>query len=114
MARESTEVRREKQRLRSARNRARKRRETKPTYEDLARAVLDHALFYNLKLGRHQQLFDLLGAVRERLKQIGFHEKDTDAVWFELVDRYERGWTMLRQRRTMAEMESEGLRDIED
>jgi hypothetical protein len=113
MARESAEVRREKQRLRSARNRARKRREKKPTYEDLSRAVLDHALFYNLKLGRHQQLFDLLDAVRARLQEIGFRGEDTDAVWFELIDRYERGWTMLRQRRTIAEMEAEGLRGID-
>lgn len=114
MARESDEVRREKQRLRQQKYRARKRKEKKPSYEDLARAVLDHALTYNLKLGRHQQLMDLLGAVMKRLKEIGFHERDTEAVWFELQDRYQRGWSMLRPRRPIAEMEAEGLRGVDE
>ena len=53
MLRESVETRREKQRLRQQAYRARKRGERLPSYEDLPRAVLDQALFYNLKLGRH-------------------------------------------------------------
>ena len=77
------------------------------------RVVLDHALFYNLKLGRHEQLLDLLGAVRARLKEIGFQEKNTDPVWFELLDRYQRGWRMLRSRRSVAEMEAERLREAD-
>ena len=111
MARESADVRREKQRLRQRAYRARMKLEKKPTYEDLARAVLDVALAYNLKLGRHQQLMDLLGAVKTRLKEIGLHEHHTEEVWFELQDRYQRGWSMLRPRRSIVEMEAEGLRD---
>lgn len=114
MVRESAEVRREKQRLRQRAYRARKRNERMPSYEDLARAALDVALTYNLKHGRHQQLLDLLEAVRRRLREIGFHERDTTAVWFELEDRYQRGWTMLRPRRSIAEMEAEGLPDAGD
>jgi len=114
MVRQSAEVRREKQRLRQRAYRVRKRNERMPSYEDLARAALDVALTYNLKHGRHQQLLDLLEAVRRRLREIGFHERDTTAVWFELEDRYQRGWTMLRPRRSIAEMEAEGLRDAGD
>jgi hypothetical protein len=109
MARESADIRREKQRLRQRTYRARKKLEQKPSHEDLARAVLDHAFTYNLALGRHQQMMDLLGAVIARLREVGFHERDTEEVWFALQDRYERGWTMLRQRRTAAEMVAEGL-----
>ena len=114
MTRESQEIRREKQRLRQRAYRARMKAQKKPSYEDLARAVLDHALAYNLELGRHQQLMDLLGAIMKRLKEIGFHERDTEAIWFELQDRYQRGWSMLRPRRSIAEMEAEGLRDVEE
>lgn len=114
MVRESAEVRRERQRLRQRAYRARKRNERMPSYEDLARAALDVAFTYNLKHGRHQQLLDLLEAVRRKLREIGFHERDTTTIWFELEDRYQRGWTMLRPRRSIAEMEAEGLRDAGD
>jgi hypothetical protein len=106
-ARQQREERLGKQRLRQRENRARKKEEGGPSYEDLARGVLDLALTYNLKLGRHQELQDLRDGVAGRLRTIGFHESDTVAVWLELQARYERGWSMLRQRRTMAEMEGE-------
>ena len=114
MARQGNAERREKQRLRQRAYRARLRLEKKPTHEDLARAVLDRALTHNLRLGRHQQLMDLLDEVAKRLREVGFHERDTEAAWFELQDRYERGWSMLRHRRSIAEMEAEGLSDRED
>lgn len=109
--RQTREERLEKQRLRSRANRKRKKTEGGPSYEDLARGVLDLALVYNLKLGRHQELKDLRDEVARRLRPIGFHESDTVTVWLELQARYERGWSMLRQRRTTAEMEAEGLAD---
>lgn len=114
MTRESDEQRRKKQRRRQRAYRARLRKEKKPSHEDLARAVLDVALTYNLQLGRHQELLDLLGEVAKRLKDIGFHERDTEVVWFDLQDRYQRGWSMLRRRRSIAEMEAEGLLDADD
>ena len=113
MARQSDEERREKQRLRQRAYRARMRKEKKPTHEDLARAVLDVALTYKLQWGRHQQLMDLLDEVAKRLTEVGFHERDTEAVWFDLQDRYQRGWSMLRRRRSIAEMETEGLWEVD-
>ena len=104
-----SERRLEKQRLRQQQYRARKKAEGGPSYEDLARGVLDLALAYHLKLGREEKLDDLRDGVARRLTAIGFHERDTVAVWADLQARYERGWTMLRQRRTAAEMEAEGL-----
>lgn len=111
MARETREERLEKQRLRQRANRARKKKERGPSYEDLARGVLDLVLAYNLKFGRHQKLKDLRDDVASRLRDIGFNESDTAAVWLELQARYERGWSMLRQRRTVAEMYAEGPAD---
>jgi hypothetical protein len=45
------------------------------------------------------------------LKEVGLNESDTEAAWHELQALYEHGWSMLRQRRTVAEMEAEGLAD---
>lgn len=88
----------EKQRLRSQQNRARRKDEGKPTHEDLARALLDIALTLHLENGRHDDLLHLMGLVQERLTRIGFEPKATEQVWYDLQDRYERGWSMLRRR----------------
>ena len=111
MTRQTREERLEKQRLRQRAHRARMKSERRPSFEDLARAILDVALTYNVRRGRHKRLKGFLGEISKRLKEVGFHESDTEAAWLELQARYERGWSMLRQRRTIAEMEAEGLAD---
>lgn len=111
--RQQREERLEKQRLRQQAHRARMKAERRPSYEDLSRAVLDVALTYNVRRGRYRRLKGFLQEISKRLKEVGFHESDTEAAWLELQARYERGWSMLRQRRTIAEMEAGGLADEE-
>lgn len=114
MARESAEIRREKQRLRQRAHRARKKLEQKPSYEDLARALLDITLATYDRKELHKRLQGIQRRVASRLKEVGFHEGRTNEVWVELLKRYRGGWTMLRQRRTMAEMEAEGLLEVDN
>jgi hypothetical protein len=109
MVRESADIRREKQRLRQRAHRARKKLEQKPSYEDLARALLDITLVAYDRKELHKRLQGIQRRVASRLKEVGFHEGRTNEVWVELLKRYRGGWTMLRQRRTAAEMEAEGL-----
>jgi len=111
MPRERQEVRREKQRLRQRAYRARMKAAGRPSREDLARALLDEAL--SVYLEHEDQLMSLGGRVSRRLREIGFHERVTEAVWWELVERYQRGWRLLRPRRPIAEMEAEGLLESE-
>jgi hypothetical protein len=111
MARESLKVRREKQRVRQRAYRARLKAEGKPSHEDIARALLDEALTVYLEHEKH--LMSLGNRVSRRLREIGFHERETETVWWELVERCQRGWRLLRPRRPIAEMEADGLRDAE-
>lgn len=99
----------EKQRLRQRAYRARLKAEKRPTNEDLARAVLDIAMTTYLGQGRHQELIGILDRVADRLKKIGFRRRDTEEVWFELHDRYEKGWSLLRQRASHADLVAAGL-----
>lgn len=114
MARESSEIRREKQRLRQRAYRARRKLEQKPSYEDLARALLDITLVTYDRKELRKRLRGIQRRVASRLKDVGFHEGQTNEVWVELLKRYRGGWTMLRQRRTTAEMEAEGLPGVDN
>lgn len=109
--RQTRQERLEKQRLRQQAHRARMKAERRPSFEDLSRALLDVALTRNLRRPDHKRSKGVPQEVASRLKEVGFHESDTEAAWLELQARYERGWSMLRQRRTIAEMEAEGLAD---
>jgi 7-keto-8-aminopelargonate synthetase-like enzyme len=109
---ENRTARLEKQRLRSARNRARRKDEGKPSHEDLARAVLDIAFTRYLGQGRHGDLMRILDQVADRLAELGFTRNATETVWLDLEDRYEHGWSMLRRRTAHARVEADG-RDIE-
>lgn len=104
----------EKQRLRQRAYRARKEAERRPTNEDLARAVLDIAMTTYLKDGRHRDLILILRRVARRLETIGFQRHQTAEVWLELQARYEKGWTLLRQRGSQADLVAEGLVDDEN
>lgn len=111
---ENRMARLEKQRIRSARNRARRKDEGKPSHEDLARAVLDIAFTRYLDQGRHGDLMRILDQVANRLTEVGFARNATETVWLDLEDRYERGWSMLRRRASHSRIEAvmDG-RDIE-
>ncbi len=91
-------IRLDKQRLRSAANRARRKADGKPSHEDLARAVLDIVLTRCLKKGRNRELNAFLDLAADRLAEIGFDRKATESVWLALEDRYQIGWSMLRRR----------------
>lgn len=77
-------IRLEKQRERQREYRARLKAERRPTNEDLARAVLDIALTRYLGQGRHDDLMRILDQVAERLQEVGFKARDTEAAWFDL------------------------------
>lgn len=111
MARDSNRL--EKQRLRQRAYRARQKAERRPTNEDLARAVLDIAMTTYLGQGRHQELMDILRRVARRLETIGFQRHQTAEVWLELQARYEKGWSLLRQRGSHADLIAAGLIDDE-
>lgn len=95
-----------RQKLRQRAYRARRKQERRPTNEDLARAVLDVALTVYLKAGRHEDLLKILDRIAGRLQQLGFEKHAVHGAWFELQDRYEGGWSMLRQRYPQAELEA--------
>jgi hypothetical protein len=101
----------EKQRLRQRAYRARKKAEQRPTNEDLARAVLDIAMTTYLSQGRHPELFEIQRRAARRLELIGFQRQQTAEVWLELQARYEKGWSLLRQRASHAELVAAGLVD---
>lgn len=103
---EKHRARLEKQRIRSAANRARRKDNGKPSHEDLARAVLDIAFTRYLGQGRHQDLLRILDQVADRLAEIGIDKKATEVVWLDLEGRYERGWSMLRPRTSLVQIEA--------
>lgn len=96
----------EKQKLRQRAYRARLKAEKRPSNEDLARALLDIALTTYLDQGRHDELMVFMGRVAGRLQDVGFAKRATEAAWFDLHDRYLRGWSLLRQRASIAELEA--------
>jgi hypothetical protein len=100
------EKRLEKQKERQRKYRARLKAERRPTNEDLARAVLDIALTRYLGQGRHDDLMRILDQVAERLQEVGFKARDTETAWFDLQDRYQRGWSLLRQRCSAAQLDA--------
>ena len=104
----------EKQRLRQRAYRARKKAEQRPTNEDLARAVLDIAMTTYLRQGRHPELLEIQRRAARKLESIGFQRQQTAEVWFELQSRYEKGWSLLRQRASHAELVAAGLVDDEN
>lgn len=99
----------EKQKLRQRAYRARQKASRRPSNEDLARALLDLTLTTYLRQGRHEELIGILDRVARRLKPIGFGQRQTEDVWFELQDRYEKGWSLLRQRVSQADLIESGL-----
>ena len=103
MARDQA-TRLETQRVRQRAYWARLKAERRPSNEDLARALLDVTLTQHLKLGRYEDLFRIMDLVAKRLQDVGFSRKATRAVWFDLQDRYDRGWSLLRQRISLAEL----------
>jgi len=94
----------EKQRVWQREYRARLKAERRPSNEDLARALLDVVLTYYLERGRDSDLIRLLDHVANRLQDVGFSQEATRKVWFELEDRYFAGWSLLRQRVSLAEL----------
>jgi len=104
----------EKQRLRQRAYRARQKVERRPTNEDIARAVLDIAMTTYLGQGRHQELIAILRRIARRLDAIGFQRHQTAEVWLELQARYEKGWSLLRQRAPHSDLVAAGLVDDEN
>ncbi|WP_156936794.1 hypothetical protein [Chelativorans sp. J32] len=94
----------EKQRVWQREYRARLKAERRPSNEDLARALLDVVLTYYLERGRDSDLIRLLDHVANMLQDVGFSQEATRKVWFELEDRYFAGWSLLRQRVSLAEL----------
>lgn len=107
MARDTNRsARLENQRIRQQEYRARLKRDRTPTHEDLARALLDLAITKYQATDRQDDLWRILDQVSARLLQVGFPVKETERVWLELEDRYEGGWSLLRQRCSHAELEA--------
>jgi hypothetical protein len=96
----------ERQKLRQRAYRARLKAERRPSNEDLARALLDLALTKYLNDGRHDELMGFMAKVAGRLERVGFTKQATEAAWFEIQDRYQRGWSLLRQRASVADLEA--------
>lgn len=113
MARDQV-TRLETQRVRQRAYRARLKAERRPSNEDLARALLDVALTRHLKLGRYEDLFRIMDLVAKRLQDVGFSREATRAVWFDLQDRYDSGWSLLRQRISLAELHTLRCEDGDD
>jgi len=113
MARDQA-TRLETQRVRQRAYRARLKAERRPSNEDLARALLDVTLTQHLKLGRYEDLFRIMDLVAKRLQDVGFSREATRAVWFDLQDRYDRGWSLLRQRISLAELHTLRCEDGDD
>lgn len=105
MARDEAD-RLEKQKLRQRAYLARLKAEKRPSNEDLARALLDIALTTYLDQGRHDELMVFMGRVARRLQNVGFAKRATEDAWFDLQDRYLRGWSLLRQRGSTADLEA--------
>jgi hypothetical protein len=101
--------RNEKQRVRSKANRDTRKTDGRPSHNDLARALLDIALVRYLQQGRHDDLMRFMERVARRLEEVGFKRELTEQVWLSLQDSYAAGRrTLLRQRRTIAELEAGG------
>lgn len=113
MARDQA-TRLETQRVRQREYRALLKAKRRPSNEDLARALLDVALTQHLKLGRYEDLFRIMDLVAKRLQDVGFSRKSTRDVWFDLQDRYDRGWSLLRQRISLAELNTLRREDGDD
>lgn len=96
----------ERQKLRQRVYRARLKAQERPSNEDLARAMLDIALTKYLDQGRHDDLMRFMEQVAGRLQEVGFTKHATEAAWFDLQDRYLRGWSLLRQRGSMTERDA--------
>ena len=47
----------------------------------------------------------ILEQVASRLEHVGFPRRVTEQAWFDLQDRYERGWSLLRQRCSAAQID---------
>ena len=100
--------RNEKQRVRSKVDRDARRDEGRPSHGDLARALLDIALTRYLRQGRDDDLLRFMDQVARRLEKVGFKPELTEQVWLNLQDSYVAGRrTLLRQRRTVAELDSQ-------
>ena len=76
-------------------------------------AVLDIAMTTYLSQGLHRDLLKIQRRAARRLESIGFQRQQTAEVWLELQKRYERGWSLLRQRAAHAELVAAGLVDDE-
>lgn len=107
-------VRLQKQRERQRAYRARLKAERRPSNEDLARALLDVALTQHLKLGRYEDLLRIMDLVAKRLQDVGFSRSMTRSVWFELQGRYVSGWSLLRQRTSIAELNALRCENADD
>jgi len=103
MARDQA-TRLEKQRVRQREYRARLKAERRPSNEDLARALLDVVLTHYLERGRDKDPTRFMDRVANRLQDLGFSKEATRKVWFDLEDRYIAGWSLLRQRVSLAEL----------
>lgn len=64
-----------------------------------------------LSQGRHRDLLEIQRRAARRLESIGFQPLQTTEFWFELQARYEKGWSLLRQRAPHAEIVAAGLVD---
>jgi hypothetical protein len=91
----------EKQKVYQRQYRARLKQQRKPQHDDLGRALLDVAIATHLEQGRHEDLMVLMERVGSRLEAIGFSAFRTQEVWQDLVERYQRGWGLIRERRAL-------------
>ena len=57
---------------------------------------------------------DTVNRVEVRARQNAFERHQTAEVWFELQARYEKGWSLLGQRASHAELVAAGLVDDEN
>lgn len=96
----------EKQKVYQRQYRARLKRQRKPQHDDLARALLDIAIATHLEQGRHEDLMVLMERIAFRLETVGFSAFRTQEVWQDLVERYQRGCSLIRERRSLAAVET--------
>ena len=91
----------EKQKVYQRQYRARLKQQRKPQHDDLGRALLDIAIVTHLEQGRHEDLMVLMERVGSRLEAVGFSAFRTQEVWQDLVERYQRGWSLIRERQSL-------------
>ncbi len=103
----------ERQKAYQRQYRARLKRQRKPQHDDLGRALLDIAVATHLEQGRHEDLMVLMERIAARLEVVGFSAFRTQEVWQDLVERYQRGWSLIRERRALVTEEADSADDVD-